>query len=585
MPFDSSFPPLNIPDTDIWDFVFGRSEEEADQTRKGDPAPFSSRSWGHDADVFAAVLVASDDSSQFYTASRVEETTRSFADALRREFTWTKGNVVALLCENSIHVPPVIWGTLYAGGIVAPLNPGYKPEELAYHLRESAASVIVTQQALLTHVIQAAADCGIPHSRIVILPDARRCISPFSALGNIRVFTDLIQECGECVSETRLRKAQINPEDDVAFLVFSSGTTGLPKGVPLTHRNIVSNVLMFDAVASVNTFQGTKDIILAFLPFYHIYGLTVLLHHPFYRRAKIVVMDKYTLSNFCKAIDSHRVSVAYIVPSVAIQLLQSDARRRYDLTSVRYMVSGAAPLAEELVQALYTSWGLKLLHGYGLSEASPAVSMMSLDDYPKGTGTVGKLLPNQQVKLVELEDPAVEVNYGANQAGEICIRGPNVFKGYYKNAAATEAAFTADGFFRTGDVGVFDSATRYLRITERIKDLIKYKGFQVAPAELEALLMSHEDVADVCVVGVFDPDLATEVPRAYVVPAGVANMSLGSETVSAQNIRAWLDSRVAKHKSLRGGVVFVEELPRTASGKVLRRMLQEGPTPPRMLKL
>jgi 4-coumarate--CoA ligase len=185
-----------------------------------------------------------------------------------------------------------------------------------------------------------------------------------------------------------------------------------------------------------------------------------------------------------------------------------------------------------------------------------------------------------------LKDPAVEVNYNEQQEGEICIRGPNVFKGYYKNAAATEAAFTTDGFFKTGDVGIYDPATGYLRITERIKDLIKYKGFQIAPTELETMLVGHGDVAEACVVGVFDHALATEVPRAYIVRAPGSNLTpTYNEKASAQSIRDWLDARVARYKSLRGGVVFVKELPRTTSGKVLRRVLTEEVTLPKVHKL
>ncbi|RFU23812.1 hypothetical protein B7463_g12526, partial [Scytalidium lignicola] len=468
MALNSPFPPLRIPDQDVWDFLFDRP----------------------DAHNSEKVLFTSEDLSQRYTASAVRETALRFGDALQRHFSWRKGHVLAVVSANSVHLPPVIWGTLYIGGIVSPASHTYGSRELEHQLRDSGASAIVTQQPFLPAVLKAASAIGIPHGHIVLLPDARTCTSPFAPTGDNLEFSELVQSG----RRGPVPRARLDPRTDIAFLVYSSGTTGLPKGVELTHRNIVSNVLMFDATSSINQAGHSEDVVLAFLPFYHIYGLTILMHHPFHKRARVVVMPRFELSLFCKAIESHRVSVAYIVPPVAAQLAQSSLPAQHDLSSIKYMTSGAAPLSDQLCKALFARWGLKLVQGYGLSETSPAVFMMCLDDFPTAMDTVGRLLPNQQIKLLDIDDSTIQVTV-ADHPGEICVRGPNVFRGYHNNDSATRAAFTPDGFFRTGDVGVID-AFGYMRITDRIKELIKYKGFQVAPAELEGLLLGHDAVAD-----------------------------------------------------------------------------------------
>ncbi|KAH9988764.1 phenylacetyl-CoA ligase [Xylariaceae sp. FL0662B] len=538
MPFESRYTPLQIPNTDICNFVFD----------------------GFDDIPPEKVLFIGDDGSQSYNASKLRQTALSFSEGLVRHMQWRKGHVLALVSLNSVHVPPVILGGLIAGGIISPANPAYGVNELVHQFRDSGARAIVTQQPFLPVVLDAAAIVGIPRNRIVVLPDARTPASLFSPSGEILEFTEIIS-----TQERGTPKINIDPKDDLAFLVYTSGTTGLPKGAEITHRNIVSNLLMADAAASLDP----DDTVLAFLPFYHIYGLTMLVFYTLHRRARVVVMPRFTPVDFCQVVESYRVSIAYIVPPVAAMLSQSDLPARHSLASIRFMVSAGAPLSEELIRALHSRWRIRLIQGYGLTETSPGAFMMSLSDFPAANGTVGQLLPNQQAKLLDIKDPTVEVTLRGHP-GQLCIRGPNIFKGYHNNPAATEAAFTPDGFFLTGDVGIVDDAG-YLRITDRIKELIKYKGFQVAPAELEGLLMGHEGVSDVCVFGIQDHNLATEVPRAYVVRKPGWQLS---DKAAAEDIRNWIDERVAHYKRLRGGVHFVENLPRTASGKLLRRELK-----------
>ncbi|KAI2601760.1 phenylacetyl-CoA ligase [Hypoxylon sp. NC1633] len=543
MPLESPHAPLRIPDSDLCNFLFGRLENVPSDK----------------------VLFISDDGTDSYTASSLRKTASCFSEGLATHFGWRKGHVLALISANSVHIPAVILGGLLTGGIISPMNPAYGVHELVYQLRDSGASVIVTQKPFLPVVLEAAKIVNIPQNRIVVLPTDH--VSPNSITENTVRFTDFISNQGH-----RSPQVSIDSEDDIAFLVYTSGTTGLPKGAEITHRNMVSNILMADMV----NFVRSNDTVIAMLPFFHILGLMALVLHPVSKCARVVVMSQFTPVSFCQAIESWKATVAYIVPPVAALLCQLELPAKHNFTSIKYMISAGAPLSEDLIKTLYSRWRVKLLQCYGLTETSPGAFMMSPSDFPAGNGTVGQLLPNQQAKLLDIDDPTKEVRPG-KKSGQVCIRGPNIFKGYHNNPAATKAAFTSDGFFLTGDVGTIDESG-YLRITDRVKELIKYKGFQIAPAELEGLLMGHEGVLDVCVVGIQDDYLATEVPRAYVVrkPGWQPSNSGGvpSGRAAAEAIRSWIDGRVAYYKKLRGGVHFIESLPRTVSGKLLRKELK-----------
>ena len=353
-----------------------------------------------------------------------------------------------------------------------------------------------------------------------------------------------------------------DPENDLAFLVYSSGTTGHPKGVMLTHRNIVANVLQTYAGEPNLTY---KDNFLAFLPFFHIYGLTCILHHALYRGMKCVVMPKFSIEDWCKVVQEQRITFAYVVPPVVLLLSKHPCVDQYDLSSLRMLSSGAAPLTKEIVEACYNRIKIGVKQGYGLSETSPTTHMQSWDDWQKHIGSVGKMGPNQTAKFMSPEEKEVPVG----EVGELWIKGPNIFKGYLNNPEGTRNALTDDRYFKTGDVGYLDKEGNFY-ITDRVKELIKYKGFQVPPAELEGLLASHENVDDVAVIGIYREDLASEVPLAYVVPKkGVqAGPQLEKQIVD------WLAAKVANHKRLRGGVQFTDVIPKSASGKILRRMLK-----------
>jgi len=291
-----------------------------------------------------------------------------------------------------------------------------------------------------------------------------------------------------------------------------------------------------------------------------------MIHGTVYGGYTLIVMSKFSLEDFCKLVQDHKATYAYLVPPVALLLSKHPVVDEYDLSSLRMTMSGAAPMTRELAVAMYDRIKVPIKQGYGLTETSPGAIIQRWEDWDKFVGSVGVLCPNVTAKIVDLDDQEVAVGV----PGEIWLKGPNIFKGYLNNPAGTANTFSSDGYFKTGDVGYVDALGNFY-ITDRVKELIKYKGFQVAPAELEGVLISHPKVNDVAVMGIYDAAQATEIPRAYIVPA--QGVRRGKET--EEEIVKWLAARVAGHKRLRGGVRFVDEIPKTESGKILRRVLKE----------
>ena len=276
-------------------------------------------------------------------------------------------------------------------------------------------------------------------------------------------------------------------------------------------------------------------------------------------------MAKFDIERFCAHIQDHKITFAYVVPPVVLLLGKHPVVEKYDLSTLRMLNSGAAPLTRELVDATYARLKVPIKQGYGLSETSPTTHTQPWELWHSTIGAVGRLLPNMTAKYMSAEEEELP----AGETGELWIKGPNIFKGYLNNPEGTKNALTDDGYFKTGDVGHQDKDGNFY-ITDRVKELIKYKGFQVPPAELEGLLISHPMIDDVAVIGVYDEAQATEVPRAYVLPA--KGVEAGKKT--EDHIVDWLRTKVANHKRLRGGVRFVNEVPKSASGKILRRILK-----------
>jgi 4-coumarate--CoA ligase len=277
-------------------------------------------------------------------------------------------------------------------------------------------------------------------------------------------------------------------------------------------------------------------------------------------------MAKFEIERFCQIIEKYKISFAYLVPPILLLLAKHPVVSKYNLSTLRMVNSGAAPLTRELIDAANRRMTLPVKQGYGLSETSPTTHSQPWPDWNKTVGSVGKLLPNMTAKY--LDETGAEVPVG--QTGELALKGPNVFKGYLNKPDLTKSAFTDDGYFKTGDIGHQDKDGNFF-VTDRVKELIKYKGFQVAPAELEGLLLDHPKVDDAAVIGVHSDDHASELPRAYIkLSAGVpANQE------TEKDITDCLHAKVAGHKRLRGGMRFVPEIPKSTSGKILRRILKE----------
>ncbi|KAK5059576.1 hypothetical protein LTR69_006165 [Exophiala sideris] len=410
---------------------------------------------------------------------------------------------------------------------------------------------MATHVACLEVAKEAALLAGMSTDRIILVGD-------HDPKGIVKHYSSLLYD------STAVTKVAIDPEEDVAFLVYSSGTTGLPKGVMLTHRNIVANVLQVTAM-DLGEVDWRTDRYVGFLPMYHIYGLAVSVLAPIYRGLTMHIMQKFELERLCQTIQDSKITVVYIVPPVVLLLAKHPAVANYDLSSVRMLHSSAAPLTKDLVDMVYKRLEVPIKQGYGLSEAAPGVVSQSWSQWRTTIGSVGKLCPSMSIKFV---DKGKEVP--VDETGELWIKGPNVFKGYYDNPKATAESLDAEGWYRTGDIGYIDR-DRNIYITDRVKELIKYNGFQVAPAQLEGLLLAHPAVNDVAVVGVFSEDRATELPRAYIVLA----QGYQADAKLERDIHEWLNKKIAPYKRLRGGIRFIDIIPKSAAGKVLRRVLAE----------
>ncbi len=340
-----------------------------------------------------------------------------------------------------------------------------------------------------------------------------------------------------------------------AALPYSSGTTGLSKGVHLTHRNLVVNV--DQTLAMINLRPG--DTTVAFLPFFHIYGLTVLMNLYLAHGATLVTMPRFELERFLALVQTHRPRALWCVPPVAIALAKSPLVDAYDLSSVTHLYSGAAPLGAELTRALTDRLGCQAVQAYGMTEMSP-ISHITASDRARA-GAVGETVPGTECRIV---DPETGTDCPRGTEGELWVRGPQVMRGYLNTPDATARTLTPEGWLRTGDLASFD-AEGFLFIHDRLKELIKVKGFQVAPAELEAVLLTHPAVDDAAVVGVPD-DEAGERPVAHVV------LKPGTTATEAA-LQAHILDHLSPYKAL-AAVRFAESIPKSASGKILRRLLR-----------
>ncbi|KAL1795345.1 hypothetical protein ACET3X_007161 [Alternaria dauci] len=529
MPLESPYPKVTVPNADIWSYFLERSD----------------RPYPDDHVLFVDVAT-----NRKYTYSQLRSSAERFGGGLQQQWGWRKGDVLVIMTPNDIDIAPVILGTQLVGGIVCPLNFMYTVDELVSQLTSSKAKGLVTNAVCLDVAREAASKVGLPLDHILLVSDNKPTTTA------VRHFSTL-------AGASSPQRVKIDPEEDLAYLVYSSGTTGVPKGVMLTHRNIIANIVQ-KVVGDGGGPDWKTDKSIGFIPMYHIYGIAALISAPIYHGSTAYIMQGFDLPKFCETVQNAKITIGWIVPPVALALAKAPIVDQYDLSSLRDLHSSAAPAPLEILTAVHKRIGAPIRQAYGLSETAPAVTSQLIEEWDKPMGTSGRLLPNMSARLMK---DGKEVEPGTGE-GEVCLKGPNIFKGYHNNPEATAGAFDAEGWYHTGDVGRFDEHGN-LFVTDRLKELIKYNGFQVAPAELEALLLGHPAVADVAVIGVYDASRVTELPRAYIVaaPGYKADKKLEDE------IHEWFNKRVAPHKKLRGGIRFVEAVPKSNAGKILRRVL------------
>ncbi len=444
----------------------------------------------------------------------------------------SKGDAIGIYAPNCIEYPIVMHGILRAGAVATTLNPLYREREVEHQLADANAVAVFTFAANLPIIEEAKQH--LPKLRDVFIIDS-------------------LEAMLEGVSPDPAPVA-LDPKSDLAVLPYSSGTTGLPKGVMLTHFNLTSNILQFSASALYNGYSRLLD----FLPFFHIYGMTVLMNGGLSLGATQYVMPRFDPEQCLALVEREKLTNLFMVPPAMLALANLPNPERFDTSSVRCILSGAAPLPPEIGARVASIYNATVLQGYGLTETSPVTNVSPLDRIK--ALTVGPPLPDTVEKIVDLE---TGMELGPGGVGELLISGPQVMKGYWGNPDATAETITPDGWLRTGDLVSADE-DGYVTILDRLKEMIKYRGYQVAPAELEGLLMEHPAVLDCAVIPKPDPE-SGEAPKAFVV------IRPGMEA-SDKQLMGFIEERVAPYKKLRE-VEFVQSIPKTASGKILRRDL------------
>jgi long-chain acyl-CoA synthetase len=459
-----------------------------------------------------------------------------------------KGQCVCLFMKNQPEFVVSWFAIIRIGGVACPINPSYKEREVTYQLKNSDAVAVVVQHELLPLVEEALVEAPLLKQVITVGSSDHKPSIPTYAFGQL--------------VQTHPPAEPIREDwtgEDLIALPYSSGTTGLPKGVMLSQKNLVVNVYQELATAHITS----RDRMLVFLPLYHIYGL-MLIGLAATSGATIVMMERFDPVFSLQLIQKHAVTLLYAVPQVLAVFNDLPQLRDYNLSTIRYVQCGAAPVPPPLARRFEELTGVTVMTSYGLTEASPATHSNPV--YARElikVETIGLPVHDTQQKIVDIETGQTEL--GVGEEGELIVKGPQVMQGYWKAPEATAEALR-DGWLYTGDIGWRDEQG-YITITDRKKELIKYKGFSVAPAQIEALLLEHPAVADVAVIAQADAE-AGEVPKAFVVRRA------GYEHLAPDELVAWANGKLAAYKNVRE-VEFIDAIPRNPSGKILRRILKE----------
>ena len=513
MIYSSPLPPVEIPNVHLTPFVFDKVEELAEQ---------------------AAIIDGP--SGRVVTYQSLLDSVHAMAGGLEAR-GFQQGEVFAIMAPNLPEYATAFHGVAAVGGVVTTINPTYTAEEVEFQLRDSGAKFLLTIPMFIEQATAAAAAAGVEELFV------------FGEAPGATPFADLL------TSPPRAGYATVDAAEDVVAMPYSSGTTGLAKGVMLTHRNLAANLAQSRYAVGL----GEGDVAIAVLPFFHIYGMQVLMNGVLHYGATAVTMPRFDLEEYLRIIQDHRVTHSYVVPPIILAMAKHPLVDQYDLSSLRSVFSGAAPLSAELAAEASARIGCEVVQGYGLTETSPITHATPPGQFKPGS--IGVAISNTECRVVDADGNDLDLD----EDGEIWIRGPQVMKGYLNNPGATAGTIDEDGWLHTGDIGHVDAEGHWY-IVDRLKELIKYKGFQVPPAELEGLLLTHPAVADSAVIPVPDEE-AGEVPKAFVVlkPGSVA---------TPEELMEHVAGHVAHFKQIRY-LDIVEEIPKSASGKILRRILKE----------
>ncbi len=519
MVITSRLPDVSIPDVPITPFIF---ENAASHPTK-------------------AALVDGP-SGRSYDYATLQFMVQRFAGGLV-ERGFQPGEVLMILAPNIPEYAIALHGTLVCGGTVTTVNPTYTARELRHQIEDSGATWLFTIPLFLPLARQAMAE-GSSIGRIIVL-------------GETEPADDIVDAFAVVGGDAYEGHAALDPAETVAVLPYSSGTTGNPKGVMLTHRNLVANLVQGTAMVT----SEADDVVVAVLPYFHVYGLQILMNFMLREGVTTVTLPRFDLEEFLKVMQDHAVTRAYLVPPIVLALAKHPLVDRYDLSPLKSIISGAAPLSTELANEVTARLDVEVLQGYGMTETSPATHI-ALEGYGK-PGSVGGVVPSSECRIVDVST-GDDVEQG--DAGEIWVRGPHIMKGYLNNPQATADTIDPDGWLHTGDIGYMDVDGDFY-IVDRLKELIKYKGFQVPPAELEGLLLSHPAVADAAVIPIPDEE-AGEIPKAFVV------LKPGAEATAGE-LQDFIAGQVASFKKIRE-LEFIEAIPKAVSGKILRRVLRDA---------
>ncbi len=518
----SKLPDVEHPDSAITPFLFEKNMDRLDEVAIIDGPSGRSLTYG---ELLGAIKI--------------------FAGALVQR-GMESGEVLAIVSPNLPEYAVVMHGAMYAGGTVTTINPTYTASEIVKQLENSKATRLVSI-SLFEPVLKEIQE-RYPLKEVILIDGGLNEEQASTSLG-ATALKDMM------AAEPLGEQAPVDVNSHIAVLPYSSGTTGLPKGVMASHANLTVNTNQADAMVQ---FENT-DSTIAVLPFFHIYGLQIILNCTLRAGGKLVTQPRFDLEEFLGLIQTHKITRLYLVPPIILALANHPIVDNYDLSSVNLITSGAAPLSGELVEAVRKRMGVEVIQGYGMTELSP-LSHACLRGSKK-PGSIGQLTPSTECRIVSVETGE---DVAPGEDGELLIRGPQVMMGYLNNPEATAETIDSEGWLHTGDIGHTDKDEEFY-IVDRSKELIKYKGFQISPAELEGLLLTHPGVADAGVIGIPDEE-AGEVPKAFVVLK-----EKGS--VSEQDLKDFVAKEVAAFKRL-AAVEFVDEIPKSQTGKILRRLLK-----------